>query len=151
MRSGPSWLRYSFDIVIVQVTPRERSVHWSRRLCQKDSTGRRTCGLVQGVVGNDVGLYCNRFLDLIPKYCRTTLPNNMLRAHLTPASSSPRDRPMNKLPTRHNQTELMTYVYSSRLNRLPASLMRDLGGGIQCRVSQRSPCFFHADDRRPQD
>ena len=73
-------LQHYSDTVIVQVTPRERSIRWSRRLCQKGSAGGGTYGLVQSVVGNDVGLYCDRFLDLISKYHSI---NDMLYARQT--------------------------------------------------------------------
>ena len=66
--SIPQWSRYPLNILFIQVAPREGSIHWSRRLRQKDSTRRRTYGIVQGMVVNDVGLYCDRFLRLILKY-----------------------------------------------------------------------------------
>jgi len=103
-----SWSRYFIDVALVQATPREGSIHWFRRLCQEDSTGRRTRGLVQSVVGNDVGLYFDRLLGLILEYCWITPLQMKSYTHFSPALSSPRENPTSNLSETHSKNTLVT-------------------------------------------
>ena len=62
-------------------------------------------------MGDDVGLYCDRFLDLIFEVLPNHTPtptNNILYAHPTPTSSSLRDSLESQPPVSHDQTTLLT-------------------------------------------